>query len=124
MNRDDILMMEAGREMDALVATELMGWRHETIWIGSEPTCVVMGENFDDYNQYPEYSSSISAAWEVHKKMCSNRFSERTKYLLNIQYVVSARFDNGKHTIAWPGILAHIKSEDFCRAALLTVMEV
>jgi hypothetical protein len=126
VNREDILKMKAGREMDALVAEKVMGWhfvKDEEVWPLEAEGMWLDKDNRFLCNTF-EPSINIADAWDVHKTMCSKRFTGRTKYLMYIQYVVSARFDNGKNIIAWPGVLAHIEPEDFCRAALLAVMEV
>jgi O-glycosyl hydrolase len=65
--RDEILNMPAGREMDELVATRVMGWDvhpHATHYIrndGKNVYFVICGEF--------EPSSDIAAAWQVVEKM-------------------------------------------------------
>jgi hypothetical protein len=58
----DINRMQAGREMDALVAEKVMGCnhviRHLTGWV-----CA------DDHQAVPKYSVDIAAAWEVVGKL-------------------------------------------------------
>ena len=76
MNRDEILNMPAGKEMDALIATEIMG--RETVEL-QDAFCPYCGEEMRfcgtrswcsqckewRYSPYMEYSTDIAAAWEV-----------------------------------------------------------
>ena len=82
MNRDEILNMSAGREMDALVAEKVMGWttirertyKHSSGIKGSRPYNVkeIVGK---DPNQrlggdaILSYSENISDAWLVVEKL-------------------------------------------------------
>lgn len=73
--------MPAGREMDALVAEKVMGWKRE--WVTNSATLmrrevfcppgvigwISSGEKDGIPNEVPYYSTSISAAWEVVEKM-------------------------------------------------------
>ena len=62
MNRDEILNMPAGREMDALVAEKVMEW-HMVKWVGwCNDNDILMHSVF-----FP--STDISAAWEVVEKL-------------------------------------------------------
>ena len=74
--------MEAGRELDALVAEKVMGWRlvkrGRRVATGSDyqkPGMEVGGfRGNDDARRWishvcPEYSTDIAAAWEVVEKM-------------------------------------------------------
>jgi len=69
MTRDEILALEAGRELDALVA-EIMGWtryqnKHGLI-VMSRPGAIPSHAHFD---QHPNFSTDIAAALEVVEKM-------------------------------------------------------
>ena len=63
--------MNAGRELDALIAEKVMGWRKAgTLWI--TPT----GQQLVEYHHEwmpeatpPRYSTSIGAAWQVVEKL-------------------------------------------------------
>lgn len=35
MTKDEIEKMEAGREMDALIAENIMGWKRDWYWVNS-----------------------------------------------------------------------------------------
>jgi hypothetical protein len=76
----DYSTMEAGREMDALVAEKVMGWTFcdysmpGTPWEFTDPPeeRISIGVGLEPgtrrRNRIPNYSTSISAAWEVVEK--------------------------------------------------------
>ena len=80
MTRDEILNMPAGREMDSLVAEKVMGRPKLEL---QDARCPYCGEEMHytierawcmdckewRYSPYKEYSSDISAAWEVVEKL-------------------------------------------------------
>ena len=139
MTRDEILALEAGRELDALVAEKVMGWtwgeysppvegpskilRPPESWApspdrapGSEVSCP--GWHF----RVPQYSTDIAAAWEVVEKMVP------IKYGFNLAIESppgpwgdwEVHFYNGGTHLAF----ADTAPLAICRAALLAVMEV
>lgn len=63
MTRDEILKMPAGREIDALVATEIFGVEVEFEKIAGEPYAKGKGYSI------PQYSYRISDAWDVVEKL-------------------------------------------------------
>lgn len=66
--------LEAGRELDALVAEKVMGW---TVALEDRGPCRVWRphENSAERSQpIPPYSTSIEAAWEVVEKMRQREF--------------------------------------------------
>ena len=76
MQRDEILSMEAGRELDALVAERVMGWGDISLhpmmdsdWWGmpSGPATAIQGAVgwLYTHEKVPNYSTDIAAAWEV-----------------------------------------------------------
>jgi len=93
MNRDEILEMPAGREMDALVAEMVMG----------QTECA------------RHYSTDIAAAWQVWEKMKYGRFFEFCHELARI-------IGNGAPE-AYVDFLYGINAETICRAALLATVE-
>jgi hypothetical protein len=114
MTRDEILNMPAGREMDALVAEKVMGWRlhpHKTHWMTNN-------NNFRRIGTFLP-SDDISAAWEVVEKMkekgrlyliVSDDIGYKAEILLNDPVpMATAQCDTAPLAI--------------CRAALLAVME-
>ena len=62
MTRDEIMMMKAGRELDALVAEKVMGFPVKIGDITGEPYHAQFGYSM------PNYSTDIAAAWEVLEK--------------------------------------------------------
>ncbi len=63
----------AGRELDALVAERVMGWKRPTkkrdvTWYRAD------GSGCGAEN-IPHYSTDISVAWQVVEKMCANNYS-------------------------------------------------
>jgi hypothetical protein len=122
--------MEAGRELDALVADEIFGlsieWNEDTPcpycdcamrYCGDRARCSVCEEW--RYGPYKEYSEDIAAAWEVHKEACDWIFSQRRKYLNALQAIVTERMEAPPGSIiSWPDVLAFLEPRDFCLAAL------
>lgn len=110
MTREEILTMEPGRELDALIEQHVFGKRVE--WIQDEvtdPYPIVPAE----YGYIVEnYSSDISAAWEVVEKR--NRW-------FSLQW-------NGLEYVCEIGIDAPCKigaksaPEAICKAALLAIL--
>lgn len=93
ITREQIERMEAGREMDVLIAEKVMGWRRMTYkeanpknshyatdlrltgrWHDSDGNATQQAEDCDDYYQ-PEFawspSTDIAAAWQVVEKIKS-----------------------------------------------------
>jgi hypothetical protein len=126
MTRDDILKMEAGREMDALVAEKVMGIKVR-VSDGEWELCARMdyadaGELMVDDTGlfYSErihtYSTDIAAAWEVVEKL-SDKVIDISRQLEGMT-VETAHWDveiDGHEAYALAVPLA------ICRAALLTV---
>jgi len=57
--------MEAGRDLDALIATKVMGWQSAYGFFRWEQTPPSGGEP----RAVPRYSTDIAAAWQVVEKM-------------------------------------------------------
>lgn len=55
--------LEAGREMDLLVAQRLMGWPYEGVFVGDGP--LVRMSNGEQVATCPRFSTEIAAAWLV-----------------------------------------------------------
>ncbi len=128
LTREQIETMEAGPEMNAVVAEYVMGWKQEiqrehdpqdddyieyVMWVGHG--CIVPSP--------PDYSTDIAEAWEVAEE--SKLFHSRD--IGGCEYVLSKRGE--LWTIADLSddmkIIAYDKSEKvaICRAALLRVLE-
>ena len=127
MTRDEILNLEAGREMDALIAEKVMGEKqpnyvHANLHMEYPETstcgnwqCFNIFEHGDICEWHPkQFSTDISAAWEVVEMM-------------------GDKFDNVGHGEEWycvyrPDEWGNIVYADsaplaICRAALLAVTE-
>lgn len=70
MNKDEIEKMDAGREMDDLIATEVMEWAigdRGAHYIGNDGhnVCFIIAGDFQP-------STNISAAWDVVKKLIAD----------------------------------------------------
>ena len=65
----DIDTMEAGREMDALVAERVMGWRHpDTSGHNADQMLPPDWVAWNDIRSVPPFSTDIAAAWQVLEK--------------------------------------------------------
>lgn len=84
LTREQILAMKPGRELDALVAEKVMGWKRRQCsvftdiqWLMSLDTDGqdVLGVTYRSdaapiyWQGLPDYSTSIAAAWEVVEKV-------------------------------------------------------
>jgi len=83
MTRDEILSMKPGRELDALVAEKLMGWRKKTFpgggggftaWVDENERVMKLISNSTMSEtcyrcDYFRPSTDIAAAWEVLEKI-------------------------------------------------------
>ena len=83
--------LEAGRELDALVAEKVMGWRRKTYWACNEETVGLFPPNgpFDEHDQYPEYSIDMNAALLVMEQVRSLGWwptLDYLKYWDNVSY--------------------------------------
>lgn len=103
LTRESILAMEAGYEMDLLIAERIFGWR----WVyedGEQPEAVpfLIGPPGTTSVHYPKvaanfphlypanglkaWSRSISDAWEVVEKMRANGSSSLTRSVLPVSH--------------------------------------
>jgi hypothetical protein len=102
--REKILAMEAGRELDALVCEHVLDMEVSRNIHTNLPT----------WSNMPNYSTDISAAWEVVEKMDSKGFD------------VMILVRGGKHRVEF-GIIADVERNTtphaICIAALLAVIE-
>ena len=135
MNTDDL---PAGRELDALVAEKVMGWRI-TAWNDGEPwgnrevfppfepingipadcDCI----SHSEAGEPPHYSTDIAAAWEVVEKLWDEDF--------HVQFQLVHQVTAGKWRVEFPTrkvphhnyVFAHADTASLaiCRAALKAV---
>jgi hypothetical protein len=117
LTRDDILKMEAGREMDMLIAVKVLGWKLDEN-TATSPTGSCNARNYrghgDDWLDY--YSTSIEAAWEVVEKMPKFRISKGLLDEWVVEWPDKLPYQNNV-------IIAPIAPLAICRAALLVMME-
>lgn len=76
--------MNPGRELDALVAEKVMGWKlfHGGIdGPNGEPGCIDSNQIEKHFKELPHYSTSIADAWKVVDKLDLFRAWVLTKYL-------------------------------------------
>ena len=126
MTREEILKMEAGREMDCAIAEEIFGWKILTkipplIWINNPADKANGGYG----NRVPHYSTDIAAAWEVVKKLVSIEEEGFTKWQVVIDSDGINRWiadfkDDPLHTTNCSAPTAPLA---ICRAALLAIMK-
>ncbi len=143
MEREEIMQVEAGREMDALVAEQVMGWEWDDfdgdrcligpdVKINGLTWIPIYWPNRDQ--QYageaslPEYSKKIAHAWEVVEKM-NEHFKDEAKPagMLWLNFCEIARVSGGRFWRAKFGVhpnqyigVADTAPLAICRAALLT----
>ena len=125
MTKDEILAMEAGDEMNALIA-ELMGWtRHEQPFISKWGKMYEWrppeDSSYDAFLAPHDWSTNIAAAWEVVEKLTPFKFG----FNLAIE---SPPGPCGDWEVHFYNGGAHLAFADtaplaICRAALLAVME-
>lgn len=89
MTRDEILNMPAGYEMNKLIAEHIFGmWIEENHGMAGGFYWVGNGVQFGDMRvqNVPDYSTDISAAWEVYEKIisdCKSNNGEPDFFMLN-----------------------------------------
>ena len=119
MTREDIKNMLAGRGLDALIAEKVMGLTVDYEF--SEPCILSLRDKYDDWGFLPNYSTDISAAWEVVEKLCNEtgcdvvKVCKRDPELLRGEW--SCNLGRGFEALGDTAPLA------ICRAALLTILE-
>ena len=131
MNKAEILAMEAGAELDALVLREIfgcnveiraMGWNED----GGPKYCYCLCEGTDKQYEHRDWehhygaaispSEDISAAWQVWETM---RAGDYDCYITHCKLGYEASFIKEKDFIAQ----AKAAPEAICKAALLTRLE-
>ena len=124
MTRDEVLAMEPGRLLDALVAEYVVGMKeHRKAYPESFDERVIWFRDPPNVTAYyvPFYSTDISAAWVVVEKMFEHGGCEIGCYGSKSGgkwFEVNVITMNGEVTVT-----AHTAHEAICKAALLAVME-
>ena len=124
MTHDEIMKLEAGRELDTLVAERVMGWKLKSHkWIDGETRLGDFPEDKKEtgtsYRRVLKYTTDISAAWEVVEKMNSEGFAF---YILWTTGIPWAMFD--KDSSMEYSAEADTAPLAICRAALLIMTKV
>lgn len=92
---------EAGSELDADVATKVMGLSGEFV---------------------APYSTEMAAAWAVVVHMRTKLFSVRQLFALNLAHVISARiWPDGSNRIDPSQVMLHVEPVDIAIAALVAL---
>jgi hypothetical protein len=133
MTRDEILKLEAGREMDALIAHDVMGLKKIVIggigwWVKESP--LEMSYQYMEKSGDFEPSEDMNAAWQVVAKMREKGFdffaewvTENAVSRLNsLPWACFATDDNDSVFVDFTAT-AETMPLAICRAALLAVME-
>ena len=126
MNRDEILTMQAGREIDALIAEKAM--MLDGVTLGESGLYYQLGHKF--YN-VPHYSTDIAAAWKVVEKLqkiSDNHFTLlcfTTNFRAGWKTPDSNDLPNRQNGFVGFSdfVYADTAPLAICRAALLSVME-
>jgi hypothetical protein len=129
MPRDEVLGLKPGRELDALIAEKVMGFRcvvdkgnGNVSWIAygvyGETHTPPMAWKKWNY-KVPPYSTDIAAAWEVVEKM-SEQWPQYQLAKIEDGWSVMWGFDG----YGWPEATGKTAPEAICKAALLAVMDI
>lgn len=94
MTRDEILNMQAGREMRRAIAENVYKWKLEqnhgfaggNFWVGDG--CLFGNRRESDL---PEWDTDITAAWEVVEKISEMLFSEKLSISDGYNYLTLSR---------------------------------
>jgi uncharacterized protein YjaG (DUF416 family) len=123
VNKEEILAMEAGRELDAAVAETVFGWYDISLMTNSS-------NNFTNYQGFSpgihsrrkikNYSTDISAAWEVAEKFQTYQVTKT--HQVNLPNGLE---DMYRAIVKANKFVAYARTAPLaiCRAALLAVME-
>ena len=130
MTRDEVLAMKPGRELDALVAEKVMGWRKKTLpgggggftaWVDENEKVMKLISNSTMSEtcyrcDYFRPSTDIAAVWEVEEEI--DKRNLRVAYCQALQIVIRSQKD---YVTTFDYV--HASPADRCKAALLAVME-
>lgn len=129
MNRDEILAMKPGRELDALVAEKVMGYAigdGQGGWIVQKVIIHRPDDGTAEWlrngqQQLPHYSTDISAAWEVVDKLKISIVPQCLGAPDEYSYMVE--YENEPY-VNGIRVFASKAPEAICKAALLAVLAV
>jgi hypothetical protein len=134
MTELEIMDLEAGRELDALIAEKVLGWHWVTGILAFDHPCLISPERYEEKAFYvkdtnshgnyiglfAKYSTEIAAAWELVKEMESRDigFSFGSVIPNSDPIVYEAQFDLFEVAVEFTEPLA------ICKAALFAVEKV
>ena len=132
MNREQILAMGQGRELDALVAENVMGWHtfspidpdcDHSVGVNGYRRNFAFDPNDDKYKPFPLFSTDISAAWKVVEKIQeSGCCVEVGGYTNEFSANITKPSENG---VRWLAVCNRVSSapEAICKAALIATLD-
>jgi hypothetical protein len=126
--KDEIQNMPAGREMDALIAGKIMGYKKIVIgsiswWVKESPLAM----SYQFMAECADYcpSQDIAAAWQVVEKIKGLCFETQILMWDYSDKVTVCLFPRHGHEEFIPTLTVHAETAPLaiCRAALLAVMD-
>lgn len=126
LTREEILAMEAGRELDALVAEQVMGWKNtgKRVSLAYRAVMTMHTDKTGTYRRVPNCSTDIYGAWEVIGKI-KEKYEVATLDYRNkwVCYLVETITESGN--LDTPDIEAYGQTapEAICKAALLAMLD-
>lgn len=115
--------LKPGRELDALIAHSVMGWRVIPYVSTSEKGPAIVSSSLDEHDMYRKWpgdtfwspSRDIAVAWEVVEKLKSNGLGIRIHYSydqwhVDFEHEDSWDFDKGQDTAPYAISLAALKA--------------
>lgn len=123
--------MDAGRELDALVAEKVFGLQRvsgaavpqkhypvdsqfQEAWVDAEGQRVFCKHCGD----MPAYSTEIAAAWQVYLKAMEGLFSQRMRFYEGLEAIAE---EKAGFPVAWPDVFTVLREDmplAFCLAAV------
>jgi hypothetical protein len=120
----DVDEMEAGRELDVLIAERVMGWRRAPYTLEGSGLEWADGAglippdartHITSVQRAPEYSTDIRAAWEVVKKVRAWEPEHRFEFARRLHWAIEDRIGI---SIGDRNVILYAEPVDICRAAL------
>jgi len=116
---EQIERMNAGREMDALIAEDIMGW---TRVYGRSGLWNTQSESVRFTNDIPYYSIKIADAWKIIETMREAGYHSRveTQICPTVIFWKKGLIERGPSPVTYRATSTPLA---ICRAALIAVME-
>ncbi|HHW13720.1 MAG TPA: hypothetical protein GXX28_02130 [Firmicutes bacterium] len=120
MTRDEILAMKPGRELDALVAERVLGYK--VVDVLPQGITYMAGKR-KRWIKNPNYSTDVAAAWEVRSELLEShggvelvRMCEKHPELCEL---TTSRWRDSKEQRVVIAVMADSMPEAVCKVALL-----